>query len=186
MVIFGSADGYVYCLEAATGALAWKFLAAPEERLISVYGRVESSWPVHGSVIVKHDELCFTAGSSSYLGGGIYFYRLNPVTGDILASNVVSHIDPVTERQTDETESKFDSVGVMTDVLSSDGESLFLKHIQLDDQGKEHPATKPHLFSITSLLEEEWFVRTYWTYAPGIQGAGFNAWTKTASTAMGG
>jgi len=181
MVIFGSADGHVYCLEAATGALAWKFLAAPEERVISVYGRLESSWPVHGSVIVKNDELCFTAGSSSYLGGGIYFYRLNPVTGDILASNVVSHIDAVTEKQTDEIESKFDSVGVMTDILSSDGGSLFLKHIRVDDQGKEHPATEPHLFSITSLLEEEWFVRTYWTHAPGIQGAGFNAWHRTAN-----
>jgi len=180
MVIFGSADGYVYCLEAATGAMAWKFLAAPEERVISVYGRLESSWPVHGSVIVKNDELCFTAGSSSYLNGGIYFYRLNPVTGEILASNVISHIDPVTEKQTVEVEQGFDSVGVSSDILSSDGESLFLKHIQLDDQGKEHAATKPHLFSPTSLLEEEWFVRSYWTYAPGIKGAGWNGWQRAA------
>ncbi len=184
MVLFGSADGYVHCLDAATGSLAWTFLAAPEERVISVHGRLESSWPVHGSLIVKNDELCFTAGSSSYLGGGIYFYRLNPVTGEMLASNVVTDIDPVTEKQIDETERYFDSSGVVTDILTSDGQSIFLKHLQLDDQGNKSDGAAPHLFSPTSLLEEDWYVRTYWTYAPGIKNAkgyaGYNGWPGTA------
>lgn len=51
-IIFGSADGWVYNLDAATGELAWKFRAAPEERMVNVYGHLESLWPVHGSVIV--------------------------------------------------------------------------------------------------------------------------------------
>ena len=36
-VLFGSADGYVYCLRADDGALVWRFRAAPEDRpLMSV------------------------------------------------------------------------------------------------------------------------------------------------------
>ena len=57
MLIFGSADGKVYCLDASTGAMGWSFLAAPEERLISVFGKLESTWPVHGSVIIKNGEV---------------------------------------------------------------------------------------------------------------------------------
>jgi outer membrane protein assembly factor BamB len=181
MLVFGSGDGQVHCVDASTGELVWRFRAAPEDRLVSVYGRLESSWPVHGSIIVKDDELCFTAGSNSYLGGGIYYYRLNPTTGDMLASNVVSTIDPVTERQTVEVESRFDSVGVSTDILSSDGEVVFLKHLQIDDNGEHSPATKPHLFSPTSLMHEEWFVRSYWTYAADVEGAGWGGWASTAN-----
>jgi outer membrane protein assembly factor BamB len=181
MLIFGSADGQVTCLNAGTGELAWRFAAAPEERLISVYGRFESSWPVHGSIIVKNDELCFTAGSSSYLSGGIYYYRLDPVTGHVLGTGVVSHIDPETERQTGGKESNFDSEGVSHDILSSDGDVVYLKHLQINDDGTFGTAAKPHLFSPTSLLDEEWYVRSYWTYAKGILGAGYSGWTKTAN-----
>ncbi len=178
LVIFGTGDGRVHCLDAKTGRLAWQFLAAPLERLISVYGRLESSWPVHGSVIVKNDEICFTAGSSSYLGGGIYTYRMDPLTGKVLAHGLITHIDPTTDKQVG-TETKFDSQGVSSDILTSDGEVVFLKHLQIDDQGKHGPATKPHLFSPTSLLDKEWYVRSYWTYATGIQGAGYGGWANT-------
>jgi hypothetical protein len=161
--------------------LAWLFVAAPEERLISVFGRLQSSWPAHGSVIVKNDEACFTAGSSSYLNGGIHYYRLDLLSGKVLATGVVTHIDPETERQTVEAESRFDSVGVASDILSSDGQVVFLKHLQIDDSGQHSPAPKPHLFSPTSLLEEKWFVRSYWTYATRVEGAGYGGWARTAN-----
>ena len=32
LLVFGSTDGWVYCLDATDGALAWKFRAAPEDR----------------------------------------------------------------------------------------------------------------------------------------------------------
>ncbi|MHC4628816.1 MAG: outer membrane protein assembly factor BamB family protein, partial [Planctomycetota bacterium] len=57
MVLFGSADGWLYCLRANDGVLAWKFLAAPEIRLVSSYGQLESVWPVHGSVLIQNDIL---------------------------------------------------------------------------------------------------------------------------------
>ena len=39
---------------------------------------------------------------------------------------------------------------------------------------------KPHLFSPTGILGEEWFVRRYWTVATTVKGAGYTGWTKTA------
>ena len=54
-VLFGSADGWVYCLGAADGQLVWRFRAAPAERLVAAYGQLESLWPVHGAVLVQND-----------------------------------------------------------------------------------------------------------------------------------
>jgi len=181
LLLFGSGDGKVHCLDAASGELAWTFLAAPVERLIPVREGLQSNWPVHGSVVVLDDDLYFTAGTSSYLGGGVYFYRLNPITGEVLASNVISNIDPVTEAQVGAPERGFDSDGLATDILTTDGESLFLKHLEIGKDGSHSVSTKKHLLSITSLLNDKWFVRSYWAYAPTITGAGWGSWARTAN-----
>ena len=81
-VLFGSHDGYAYCLDAATGALRWRFYAGGAERQIVSHGQVESSWPVYNVVI--HDGLaCFTAGLHPETGGGIFAWGLDPATGAI-------------------------------------------------------------------------------------------------------
>ncbi|MCY2989579.1 MAG: PQQ-binding-like beta-propeller repeat protein, partial [Planctomycetota bacterium] len=98
-VIFGSADGWIYCIDAADGALVWRFRAAPAERLVSVYGQLESIWPVHGAVLIQNDTLYATAGRSSYLDGGIVLYRLNPTTGQELSKTTLYHLDPDTGDQ---------------------------------------------------------------------------------------
>ncbi|NQU24175.1 MAG: PQQ-binding-like beta-propeller repeat protein, partial [Candidatus Nealsonbacteria bacterium] len=55
MVLFGSADGRVYCLRASDGQLVWRYRAAPEERRMGAFEQIESVWPVHGSVLVQND-----------------------------------------------------------------------------------------------------------------------------------
>ncbi|KPK48168.1 MAG: hypothetical protein AMK72_07390, partial [Planctomycetes bacterium SM23_25] len=85
MALFGSADGWVYSLRADDGALAWRFRAAPENRSVVSYGQVESAWPVHGSVLVEDGAAYVAAGRSSYLDGGVYLYRLDPLTGKKLS-----------------------------------------------------------------------------------------------------
>ena len=61
--MFGSRDGYVYCLDAAKGELAWRFRAAPTDMRISAFGQVESAWPAFGSLIVQDDKVyCSPAG----------------------------------------------------------------------------------------------------------------------------
>jgi outer membrane protein assembly factor BamB len=55
----GSADGYAYCLEAATGRMLWRFRAAPVERRLMIYGSLSSTWPVNTGVLV-HDGVAGT------------------------------------------------------------------------------------------------------------------------------
>ncbi len=77
-------------LQASTGKLVWRFRAAPTRRQILVYDQLESTWPVHGSVLLQHDRISgkplvyVTAGRSSYLDGGIYVYALDPLAGKVI------------------------------------------------------------------------------------------------------
>jgi hypothetical protein len=184
MLICGSADGCVYCLRASDGVLAWKFKAAPADMLVSVYGQLESAWPVHGSVLVHDDELVLTAGRSTYLDDGLRFYRLNPVTGQVLAEKTITHIDPETDKQTGKEPFKeagaragFNIEGVTTDIMSSGDDMVYLKYMGFDKDGNEIKENKTdHLFSMTSMLAEEWYVRTYWFYGHEF-GGGWGGWS---------
>jgi hypothetical protein len=83
-VLFGCADGSVYCLSAVDGALVWRFDATPYDKLVVSYGQVQSAWPIHGSVLVWGDVVYCSAGYSSYLDGGLYLYGLDVKTGKVL------------------------------------------------------------------------------------------------------
>jgi outer membrane protein assembly factor BamB len=85
LCVFGCADGYVYCLRAEDGALAWRFRAAPADVLVLREGRPASKWPVWGSVLVKDGAVYCTAGESSFVDGGIQVLKLDPATGRVLA-----------------------------------------------------------------------------------------------------
>jgi len=181
LIIFGAADGWVYSLDASNGELAWQFRAAPEERIISAFGQLESAWPVHGAILVQNNEITFTAGRNTYLDGGIYFYHMNPATGQVLAANPIRHLDPITEKQTGREGSRqglnFDSEGSTSDVLSGDGSNVFLKHMRFNADGIEQPPTEPHLFCQTGFIGEETFVRSYWVFGTNV-GAGWGGWAS--------
>ena len=89
----GSADGFAYCLEAATGRLLWRFRAAPVERHIMVYGSLSSTWPVNTGVLV-HDRIAyFGAGIVDH--DGTCIYAVDALTGDIIWQNNTSgHLNP--------------------------------------------------------------------------------------------
>jgi len=88
MVLFGSRDGWLYCVRAEDGELSWRFKDLPD-RLVGVYGQLESAWPICGSVLVQDDKVYAAAGRSSFLDGGIFTYCLDPVTGKLLKSSSV-------------------------------------------------------------------------------------------------
>jgi outer membrane protein assembly factor BamB len=126
MVLFGSRDGWVYCLRASDGTLAWRFKDLPD-RLVGAFGQLESAWPVSGSVLILNDTLYFSAGRSSYLDGGIFVYALNPRTGERLKSR--SAYGPFTE------ETGFPvggDAGFKNDVLVTDGTTLYLRQKAFD------------------------------------------------------
>ena len=151
------------------------------ERLVGVHGQLESIWPVHGAVLIQNDTLYATAGRSSYLDGGLVLYRLDPGTGKELSKTTLCHLNPDTGEQL-VPEARFNMEGTTTDILSGDGELVFLKYFTFDRAGVRTETTRPHLFSITGLLGEDWFVRTYWIVGEGMPGAGWSGWASAANT----
>ena len=77
----GSADGRIYAFEAATGRRLWTFRAAPADRWIPVLGKLISTWPVAGGVLVEDGVLYAAAGIVHY--DGTHVYALDAVTGKV-------------------------------------------------------------------------------------------------------
>jgi len=160
MVLFGSADGWVYVLRASDGKLVWRFRAAPEARRTFVNGQLESVWPVHGSVLVKDDVLIVTAGRSSYLDGGIDLYRLEPETGRQISETVIYSPDPEMGKQP--REGGKEMRGLLSDILSTDGEDIYMRHMKLDFETASQTQTGVHLFTPIGFLDDTWWHRAYW------------------------
>ncbi|MBC8871301.1 MAG: PQQ-binding-like beta-propeller repeat protein, partial [Planctomycetes bacterium] len=68
--LFGSADGWVYCLRAADGQLVWRLRAAPDETRMVNDDQLESPWPVHGEGFVQRGAGHLSARRSPLPGGG--------------------------------------------------------------------------------------------------------------------
>lgn len=68
--LFGSHDGYIYCLRADNGGLVWKNRVAPIEKRIPAYGLMESPWPAASGVVVVKDTAFIMAGQSVVSEGG--------------------------------------------------------------------------------------------------------------------
>jgi outer membrane protein assembly factor BamB len=181
VVVFGTADGYVHCLEAETGDLAWRFRAAPGTHLITSYSRFESSWPVFGSVLVMGDAFYFAAGRSTYMDGGIHLYKVEPSTGKVLASSIVSHIDPATGKQTGrESRGSFDSAGFLNDIVAGDDNRISIKQMQFDSENLSPIKNAPHLYCTGGMLEDNWYMRMYWHFGTST-GAGYGRWGRSIS-----
>lgn len=78
-VLAGSGDGFVYCLDAASGRELWRFQAAPLERRMFVYGHMVSTWAVATGVMVHGDRAFFGAGLLN--NNGAHWYGLDAATG---------------------------------------------------------------------------------------------------------
>jgi outer membrane protein assembly factor BamB len=81
LCVFGSHDGYVYCLNAQDGKLAWKYRVAPSDRRIVAFGGLESSWPVAGTVLIKGDRAYAAAGRAPDADGGLFVVALELQSG---------------------------------------------------------------------------------------------------------
>ncbi|MHC4742505.1 MAG: PQQ-binding-like beta-propeller repeat protein [Planctomycetota bacterium] len=158
LAIFGSADGRVNCLRADDGALVWRFDAAPNHRLITAMDRLESPWPVPGSVLVHDGKCWFAAGRSSYLDGGIHIYALDPKTGKVLHNKTIYNPNPETGAMTPEI-SPNTMAGLLNDIPATDGTDVFIRHLNIsapaDTRGQ-------HLFTTGGFLDSSWFNRTFW------------------------
>ena len=175
LVLFGSADGWVYCLGASDGKLVWRFRAAPEDRRVVAYGQLESVWPVHGNVLVQDDVVYFAAGRSSYLDGGIYLYRLALKTGKMLSETCLDNRATKTAEALKGMVRGTNMPGALPDVLSSDGNSIYMRHKRFDLNGIEQEQNIPHLFSSVGFLDDSWWHRTYWLIGTRM-GTNYGGW----------
>ncbi len=192
-VLFGSADGSVYCMRLNDGELIWRFLAAPVDRRTVVMNKVESVWPVHGSILVQNGIAYCSAGRSSYLDGGIEMYGLDPQTGEILFQTHVASQHPKwrevqnekkedseyvvridqnltdykTFLATDRSDAFSMAGGVTSDVLVSNGKDVFLHHLGFNSELEPNDFLKRHLFSTSSLLDESESHRSHWVLGTG-------------------
>ena len=191
LVCFGSADGWVYCLRASDGALAWRFRAAPEARQIVSYDQLESVWPVPGNVLVcqpegrDHPVAWFAAGRCTYTDGGMFLYGVNARTGELLVTQRISHRDPKTGQEPQTSIRGVSMPGVLPDVLSTDGSSLFLRHARFGFDGKPLPENVEHLFASVGFMDGSWWHRTYWQLGTTM-GGGYGGWTTQGNRRISG
>ncbi|UCF14900.1 MAG: PQQ-binding-like beta-propeller repeat protein [Phycisphaerales bacterium] len=185
-VFFGSADGY--CLRSSDGVLAWRFRAAPVDRRIVAFGQLESVWPVPGNVMVLQEKVgdsikavaYAVAGRSSYIDGGIYLCRLNAVTGKLLSQTIVNHRDPKTGLPPQDTAKSVNMLGALPDVLSRDGEFVYMRYTRLSTDGMRLEPNVPHLFSPAGFVDDSWWHRTYWLYGTDMN-SGWGGWATAGN-----
>jgi len=194
LCLFGTRNGFVYCLRAADGALVWRYRAAPQDRRLFAYEQIESVWPVHGSVLVddnsrSHDSRSharqsvesqgdrppsgdggatayFAAGRSSRLDGGIRLYALEVETGKVLHR---SDVKVPGGRGPDIIRQS-----VLSDILSIQKNTIWMRALGVDKTLAPVQRVR-HLFAPRGFLDGSWWHRTYWLYGTAI-GGGYSNW----------
>jgi len=197
-VLFGSADGFVYCVQAADGAEFWRFRAASGDHRLFANGQLESVWPVHGSVLVLADPdrgtdratVYCVAGRSMWLDGGLRILRLDAQSGELLSENVLDDRYPGTDNKLQHDILWPNLPTALPDVLSSDGKHIYMRAQPFDLTGKRTEVITPrraneqdgptaHLFSPTGFLDDSWWHRTYWIFGRSFVG-GAGGWSQAA------
>jgi len=176
LVLFGCADGWVYCLRASDGDLVWRFRAAPGDDKHVSYQQVESVWPLHGSVLV-HDGVAYClAGRNMFVDGGMRLARVDVRSGKLISETVLDDTDPRTGKNL-QTLMAGKAVPVAnSDIFSYDGKNIYLRSQKFDLDGNrldldlvrgketDQQGEGRHLFCPTGFLDEWWFHRSYWIY----------------------
>jgi len=159
-LLFGTASGYVYCLRAEDGALAWRFRAAPSECRILAREQPESAWPVRGSVLVQDGLAYVVAGRSSYLDGGLHKFLLDVATGEIRTEGLkTSEHSNKTRPYSAQTQ---DADGALNQILVSDGIRVHLQNAPLFDSDPPATPVKPFLMATCGMLDDWMFNRFGW------------------------
>jgi len=158
-LLFGCRDGWVYCLRASDGVLAWRFRAAQEERYIGAFGQLESAWPVHGSILVQNDTAYFAAGRSSHLDDGIFLYGLDPHTGTVNCETNLTgpelHIGNMENNQDP-------PAGALADILRGNGEDVYMRDLVFDRQLVKKSTGVKGIQIKGGMLDHNYFRRADW------------------------
>jgi hypothetical protein len=110
------------------------------------------------------------AGRTSYLDGGMYLYKLDAITGQVLG---VERLEVERQRR----DGGIAAGGHLPDVLSTDGDSIFLRSARFDKDLVRQKDNVPHLWSSVGFLDDSWWHRTYWQFGTSMS-SGWGGWAK--------
>jgi len=184
-VVFGAADGWVYCLS-EQGEVVWRYRAAPLDRRAMAYEQLESLWPVHGSVLIRDGQVYCVAGRSIFLDGGLRLLRLDLATGRKLSETIMDETNPETGNNMQEKVQILQMPVGLPDILSYDGRHIFMKSQKFDLEGNrleigpnagdfvgqasKQRGPDAHIFAPMGFLDESWFHRSYWVLGQSFAG----------------
>jgi len=84
-VIFACDDGCLYCLDAFSGKLRWKFRGGPSDRKLLGNKRLISTWPARGGPVLEGGRVYFAASIWPFMG--TFIYALDAETGKVIWEN---------------------------------------------------------------------------------------------------
>jgi len=180
-ILFGSRDGYLYCLNASDGRLAWRYRVAPTGMYLMADEQLESLWPVHGSPLVVEDRVYCVAGRSMFLDRGLRFVCLDILTGKIIHEKVLDHTDPLTGGQLQDKIIDRSMPAANPDILSYNGRNMFMNMQKFNMDGSR-PEIKTvrnatdqygedaHLFVNGGFLDDTGFHRIQMLYGKVFTG----------------
>ena len=168
-LLFGSHDGWVYCLRAKDGKLAWRFKGLPE-RSICAYEQVESTWPVSGSILIRNNIAYFCAGRNSFVDGGMVLFGLDPKTGQVRHRRHLYGPYNKDGSQVFMTREEyghpFGIKGNKGDILLADDRYVYLRHDAFTPDltpVRQSKLKKPHLIATPGFVQSVPHHRSFWT-----------------------
>lgn len=189
-VYFGGTDGMLTCLDLASGAVIWHYQAAPASTRHMFFESLESTHPLHGSVLIHDDRVYAVAGRSMFVDGGMRFLILNADTGELVREILMDDKVPGTGEPLQLQQEILNMPQALNDLLSTDGARIYMRLQDFDLEGNRlelkyksklygksrdeleimHSRTEDqqgegaHIISGTGYLDDSWWHRTYWTY----------------------
>lgn len=90
-IYFVSDDSHLYCLDAATGGLLWKFRGGPSDHKLLGNERLISLWPARGAPVIYDGTVYFAASIWPFMG--TFIHALDAVSGEAIWTNSGSGSD---------------------------------------------------------------------------------------------
>lgn len=91
-----SDDGRLYCLDARTGSLHWRFRGGPSNRKVIGNERMVSMWPARGAPVVYGDQVYFAASIWPFMG--TFIHALDAESGRVVWTNSGSGSDWIVQQ----------------------------------------------------------------------------------------
>ena len=91
-IYFSADDGCLYCVDAASGELQWKFNGAPNNRKVLGNEQLVSVWPSRGGPVLHDGKIYYTAGIWPFEGTFLYAFDLAEGSSDVAPSPEITMV----------------------------------------------------------------------------------------------